>query len=100
MVQTDPRWQQLLTAFNSEIEERVPALNQVFYRPPRHGGDSDEQTVAVREAAQRSGDLWFGPTVWHGRPAFRLSLSSWRTTDEHVDRAVALLTRLRQDHSR
>ena len=83
-----------LEAAGFTVLNRV-VLNQVLVR-----GNSDEQTVAVREAAQRSGDLWFGPTVWHGRPAFRLSLSSWRTTDEHVDRAVALLTRLRQDHSR
>src|SRR5438105_4028482 len=37
MVQTNPRWQQLLTAFSTEIEERVPALNQLLLRLERNG---------------------------------------------------------------
>jgi glutamate/tyrosine decarboxylase-like PLP-dependent enzyme len=68
-------------------------LNQVLVR-----ADSDETTVAIREAAQASGEIWFGSSVWRGRPAFRLSVSSWRTTGEHVERAIELLARLRTDH--
>ena len=66
-------------------------LNQVLVR-----GDSDEQTVAIREAAQASGEVWFGPTVWQGRPAFRLSLSSWRTRDADVQALADLLLRLKR----
>ena len=65
-------------------------LNQVLVRD-----DSDERTVAVREAAQRSGQIWFGPTVWQGSPAFRISVSSWRTGDEHIEAAIRLLGELR-----
>lgn len=72
-----------------DVLNRV-VLNQVLVR----AGD-DEATIAVREAAQRSGDIWFGPTVWHGRPAFRLSVSSWRTGDADIANAVALLAGLR-----
>ena len=43
---------------------------------------------------------WFGTTVWQGRPAFRISVSSWRTDDAHIDRLVALLTELRGVHVR
>lgn len=66
-------------------------LNQVLVR-----GDNDAQTVAIREKAQASGEVWFGPTVWQGRPAFRLSVSSWRTEDADIDALAALLIRLRQ----
>ncbi|WP_374323443.1 pyridoxal phosphate-dependent decarboxylase family protein [Aquipseudomonas alcaligenes] len=66
-------------------------LNQVLVR-----GDSDEQTLAIREAAQASGEVWFGPTVWQGRPAFRLSLSSWRTRDADVQALADLLLRLKR----
>lgn len=66
-------------------------LNQVLVRD-----DTDEGTIAIREAAQRSGKLWFGQTVWRNRPAFRISLSSWRTTDDHVERAIDLLVSLRE----
>ena len=69
-------------------------LNQVIARD-----DRDETTVAIREAAQASGEIWFGPTVWRGRPAFRLSVSSWRTTDEHIERAIELLARIRAQHT-
>jgi glutamate/tyrosine decarboxylase-like PLP-dependent enzyme len=80
-----------LRAAGFTILNRV-VLNQVLVRD-----DSDERTTAVREAAQKSGKIWFGPTVWDGRPAFRVSVSSWRTTDEHIEQAVALLAKLRSD---
>jgi glutamate/tyrosine decarboxylase-like PLP-dependent enzyme len=69
-----------------EILNRVP-INQVLVRC-----SDDAATARVREAAIASGEIWFGTTVWQGRPAFRLSVSSWRTRDEDIDRAVALLT--------
>ncbi|MET1076611.1 MAG: pyridoxal-dependent decarboxylase [Pseudomonas sp.] len=79
-----------LRAAGFEVLNRV-VLNQVLVR-----ADSDAQTLAIREAAQASGQVWFGPTLWQGRPAFRLSLSSWRTTDADVDSLATLLIELRQ----
>lgn len=79
-----------LRAGGYRVLNRV-VLNQVLVR-----ADSDEQTIAIREAAQASGEVWFGPTVWQGRPAFRLSLSSWRTTDEDVRALAELLLRLKR----
>jgi glutamate/tyrosine decarboxylase-like PLP-dependent enzyme len=73
-----------------EVLNRV-VINQVLVR-----ASTDEQTVAIRQAAQASGEVWFGATVWQARPAFRISVSSWRTDDEHVDRLVALLADLRE----
>lgn len=71
-----------------EVLNRV-VLNQILVR-----ADSDERTVAILEAAQNSGKVWFGPTVWQGRPAFRISISSFRTKDEHIERLVRILTEL------
>ena len=75
-----------------DVVNRV-VLNQVLVRAA-----TDEQTVTIRQAAQASGEVWFGSTVWQGRPAFRISVSSWRTQDEHVDRLVDLLTALLSKH--
>jgi hypothetical protein len=50
---------------------------------------TDEATLAARVEALAPGKLWFGTTVWQGRPAFRLSVSSWRTRDADIDAAVA-----------
>jgi hypothetical protein len=35
--------------------------------------------------------------VWQSRPAFRISVSSWRTGDEHVEQLIELLCALRQN---
>jgi glutamate/tyrosine decarboxylase-like PLP-dependent enzyme len=78
-----------LSAAGFTVLNRV-ALNQVLVRDV-----SDEATIAVLRAAQQSGETWFGPTVWRGRPAFRISVSSWRTTDGHIDRLIELLGDLR-----
>lgn len=73
-----------------------PVLNRVVLNQVLVRGDSDAQTVAIREAAQASGEVWFGPTAWQGRPAFRLSVSSWRTTDADIELLADLLLRLKR----
>ena len=69
-------------------------LNQVLVR-----ADTDEQTLAILQAAQNSGETWFGPSIWQGRPAFRISVSSWRTEASHAGKLVALLARLKEEYS-
>ncbi len=73
-----------------EVLNRV-VLNQVLVR-----AKTDAKTVAIRQAAQNSGEVWFGPTVWQGRPAFRISVCSWRTEESHADMLVDLLARVRR----
>ncbi|KPF77632.1 pyridoxal-dependent decarboxylase [alpha proteobacterium AAP81b] len=65
------------------------AINQVLFR-----AGSDAATIAIQAAAAASGEIWFGRTVWQDRPALRMSVSSWRTTDADIDRAVGLLAGL------
>ena len=59
-------------------------LNQVLFRFA-----DDEETARALAAVQAGGEAWMSGTEWDGRPAIRLSVSSWRTTDADVDRAVA-----------
>ncbi|MFJ4222245.1 pyridoxal phosphate-dependent decarboxylase family protein [Curtobacterium luteum] len=61
-------------------------LNQVLVRAGSPG-----ETERIVAAAQASGATWFGSTVWQGAPAFRVSVSSWRTQDDDVDALVGLL---------
>ena len=72
----------------AEILNRV-VLNQVLFRL-----DSDEATLAFRQAAIDSGRIWFGPTVFEGRPACRISVSSYRTGEEDIDAAITLFAEL------
>ena len=70
-----------------EIVNRV-VLNQVLVR-----GRDDAHTAAIRDAVERSGDAWFGGTIWQGRQAFRVSVSSWRTTECDVDRLLTAIAK-------
>ncbi len=71
-----------------DVLNRV-VLNQVLVRAER-----DEITQSIIEAAQSTGRVWFGATVWQNRLAFRISFSSWRTNDAHVERLMKVLAEL------
>lgn len=83
-----------LRATGFEVLNRV-VLNQVLIRVV---GDTDDgaHLTRIRKAAEASGEIWFGPTVWRGRPAARLSVSSWRTGEAEIDHAIAVLAHLRE----
>jgi glutamate/tyrosine decarboxylase-like PLP-dependent enzyme len=74
-----------LRAAGFEVVNRV-LLNQVLVRCR-----TDAATSEARAQALATGTIWFGPTMWQGRPAFRFSVSSWRTTDEDIDAAIRCL---------
>ena len=59
----------------------------------------DETTDAVVTGVQASGEAWMGATTWHGRRAMRISVSDATTTDDDVDRAVAIILRTLRDTS-
>lgn len=64
-------------------------LNQVLV----HFGD-DETTRRVTAGVQAEGSCWCGGTVWQGRAAMRISVSSWATTDEDVERSLEAICRV------
>ena len=64
-------------------------LNQVLVS----FGD-DETTRRVVAAVQEDGTCWCGGTVWQGRAAMRISVSSWATTDDDVERSLAAIVRV------
>ena len=51
-------------------------------------------TRRVIEAVQAEGTCWCGITVWQGRTAMRISVSSWATTGEDVERSLAAIIRV------
>jgi glutamate/tyrosine decarboxylase-like PLP-dependent enzyme len=50
-----------------------------------------EQLTAIRKHVERSGECWFGPTVWKGKPAIRISVSSWQTNVADVRQSLAAI---------
>jgi glutamate/tyrosine decarboxylase-like PLP-dependent enzyme len=62
-------------------------LNQVLVRHP----DGPAATTALTAAVQADGRIWCGPTVWKSAPAMRISVSSWRTTEDDAAVAAAVV---------
>ena len=48
----------------------------------------DEKTREVIDAIQQDGTCWCGATAWQGRAAMRISVSSWATTKEDVEKSL------------
>ncbi len=63
-------------------------LNQVLVS----FGDAQKTQQAIR-AVQQDGTCWCGGTVWQGQNAMRISVSSWATTDEDVEKSLAAMLR-------
>ena len=51
-------------------------------------------TERVIQRIQAEGTCWCGGTVWQGKKAMRISVSSWRTTDADVDMSLAAMLRI------
>lgn len=58
-------------------------LSDAAGRATRYLDGIDERPVAPDEAAR--GTCWCGPTVWRQRPAMRISVSGWATTEHDID---------------
>ncbi len=56
-------------------------------------GTSDN-TVAVIHTIQEDGTLWAGGTTWQGHTAMRISVSSWATTDDDIQRSAEAIIRI------
>jgi glutamate/tyrosine decarboxylase-like PLP-dependent enzyme len=79
-----------LSAAGFEILNDV-VLNQVLV-----SFGAAEVTQRVIAGIQEDGTCWCGGTVWQGRTAMRISVSSWATTEADVDRSLEAILRVAQ----
>jgi glutamate/tyrosine decarboxylase-like PLP-dependent enzyme len=77
-----------LRAAGYEILNEI-TINQVLVR----FGDPDT-TRRVIAAIQAEGTCWAGATVWRGHTAMRISVSSWATTGDDVERSLEAMIRV------
>ncbi len=75
------------------LKAGIEVLNDVALNQIAVAFGDDERTGRVIEKIQSDGECWCGGTVWRGRAAMRISLSSWVTTDADVDRSMAAIIR-------
>jgi glutamate/tyrosine decarboxylase-like PLP-dependent enzyme len=68
-------------------------LNEVVINQVLVSFGSPEKTLATIDKIQQDGTCWCGSTVWQGQTAMRISVSSWATTDEDVERSLEAMLR-------
>lgn len=68
------------------------AINQVLVSFGEPGA-----TEEVMRRVQEDGTCWCGGTVWQGRTAMRISVSSWATTEEDVEQSLAAMLRIARE---
>jgi glutamate/tyrosine decarboxylase-like PLP-dependent enzyme len=80
--------------FAEGLRERgYTVLNDVVINQVMASFGDAETTRRVIATVQRDGVCWMGGTVWQGQTAMRISVSSWVTTDDDVDRSVEAIAR-------
>ena len=76
-------------------EESFLIRNEICFNQVLVSGGTAEMTKKTLENVQASGECWCGGALWKGEPVIRLSVCSYRTTEEDIDRAVKALVSAR-----
>ncbi len=74
-------------------------LNDVVLNQVLVSFGEPETTRAVIADIQRDGTCWCGATVWQGRTAMRISVSSWATTEEDVAQSLRAMIDIARRHT-
>jgi glutamate/tyrosine decarboxylase-like PLP-dependent enzyme len=72
----------------------VRVVNDVVFTQLCVSFGTDEVTREVAERLLKDGTAWMTPSTWHGQAVLRISVSNWRTTEEDVDRTLAVVRRV------
>lgn len=68
-------------------------LNEVVFNQVLVSFGDAERTRRIIETIQQDGTCWCGGTEWHGHSAMRISISSWATTHDDIDRSLGAILR-------
>jgi len=69
-------------------------LNQVVINQVLVSFGTPEKTQEVMRRIPEDGTCWCGGTLWKGKTAMRISVSSWATTVEDVEKSLAAMIRI------
>jgi glutamate/tyrosine decarboxylase-like PLP-dependent enzyme len=75
-----------------------PVLNDVVSNQVLVSFGEADTTRRVIEAIQADGTCWCGGTLWQGQAALRISVSSWATTADDVERSLAAILKEASRH--
>jgi glutamate/tyrosine decarboxylase-like PLP-dependent enzyme len=66
-------------------------INQVLFALTDPVDESGERTAAMVERIQLDGTCWLAGTTWRGRPAIRVSVCNWQTSEGDARRSAAAI---------
>jgi threonine aldolase len=69
-------------------------LNEVVINQVLVSFGDPSVTNDIIKAVQEDGTCWCGGTVWQGKTAMRISVSSWATTEEDVEKSLDAIVRI------
>ncbi len=69
-------------------------LNEVVINQVLVSFGDAQKTQEVIRRVQDEGTCWCSGTVWQGKTAMRISVSSWATTSDDVERSLAAIVRI------
>lgn len=75
-------------------EAGFEVLNDVVINQVLVSFGGTEATQRVIRAVQEDGTCWCGGTVWQGKSAMRVSVSSWATTESDVELSLKAIIRV------
>jgi glutamate/tyrosine decarboxylase-like PLP-dependent enzyme len=78
-------------------ESGFEVLNDVVINQVLVSFGRPEVTREVIRRVQEDGTCWCGGTVWQGKTAMRISVSSWATTETDVERSLEAILRIAKE---
>jgi glutamate/tyrosine decarboxylase-like PLP-dependent enzyme len=75
-----------------------PVLNEVVLNQALVSFGDDDVTKRIIADVQNEGVCWCGGTEWRGRAAMRISVSSWKTTEDDVDKSLAAIVGIARNY--
>jgi glutamate/tyrosine decarboxylase-like PLP-dependent enzyme len=78
-------------------EAGFEVLNEVVLNQVLVSFGSAKNTREVIRRLQEDGTCWCGSTEWQGKAAMRISVSSWMTTQEDVERSLQAMVHIARD---
>ena len=70
-------------------------INEVVFNQVMIACDNDEQTKTTLLHLQNSGECWCGGSTWNNEAVVRVSICSWATTEEDIQRTVEAFVKAR-----
>lgn len=71
-------------------------VNDVVFNQVLVKCETPEKTKATLKNIQASGTCWCGSAIWQGNPVIRISVCSWQTTKDDIDKCVETFIKSRE----